>query len=127
MSNGGSAALGLVIGAGGGLLLSYLLRDQGLSWLGWPKGGHEAGEPVPASARPSPSKVPARTSACSLRLDGAGLVADGQRVDVPGAVTRCQAAGHAELAFARTAPVAVYVELSKALSRAGVPFTVRRL
>jgi hypothetical protein len=123
MSNSASTALALALGAGGGFLLWYLLRDD--------EGNEEAQgkapppPPEPSVARqpiPLPAKVP---GVCALKLDATGLTADGARVDVSGAVARCKAAGRAELALAKDGPASVYVELAKALADAKVPLSLR--
>jgi hypothetical protein len=107
----GNAFVALTLGLGGGVALAYLRRDED--------------SPAPAvPAGPPTAKQPRTERACSLRLDAKGLVADGQVVDVTGAVARCKAAGRAELIFAKDGPAAVYVELHRALSRAGIPVRV---
>jgi hypothetical protein len=112
----------LALGAGGGLVLWYLFRDEKAE-------AAAAGKPPaptpPAPPVPKPLPPPEVAGACSLKLDASGLTADGQRVDVAGAVERCKRAGRADLVFASNGPAAVYVELSQALARAGVPVTVR--
>jgi hypothetical protein len=80
------------LGAGGGLLAWYLLKDRR---------AHQS-------------------SPCQLRLTTAGLTVDGDKVDVPSAVTRCKARETAELVFAADGPASVYAELVKALTAAGV-------
>ena len=99
MSTGAKSALALALGAGGGFLLWYLLREED-----------------------APTLVPAQpaTAPCSLKLDRSGLTANGETVDVAGAVARCKEAGAARLALAGDAPAAVYLELNEALRRAGV-------
>jgi hypothetical protein len=106
----GNSLLTLTLGLGGGLALAYFRRDDDAPG-------------VAASA--APQAKPSRTQRrCSLRLDARGLTADGQTVDIAGAVTRCKAAGGAELLFAKDGPAAVYVDLNRALSRAGIPVKV---
>ena len=105
----GNALLALTIGLGGGLAVAYLLRE----------------DEAPALAESAKSQAPATKPAnvernCSLRLDANGLTADGQTIDVPGAVARCKAAGRAELLFTKDGPAAVYVDLHRAISRAGI-------
>lgn len=118
MSSGGNS-LALALGVGGGLFLSYYLRDRHVPLLGT----NEVGTP-PGGAH-VPEAPPRLAGTCSLRLDSKGLTADGQRVDVSGAVARCKAAGKADLVFAKNGPAAVYVQLNQALARAHVPVTVR--
>ena len=106
MSNGGKSARALALGAGSGFLLWHLLRE----------------DESPATLH-APSPAPA-TGPCQLKLDGTGLTADGAKVDVAGAVARCNEAGAARLALASDAPAAVYLELNAALRRANVPLTL---
>lgn len=114
MSN---AALALALGAGTGLGLWYLMRDD------------EQDDSDATPDRPAALTEPAPTTAttavqnpapCAIRLDAAGLTADGVLVDVPSVVARCQSAGAAELTLADDAPTAVYLELAAALQRAGI-------
>ena len=106
MTRDSNAPLAVALGAGGGLLLWYLLRND---------------QKAPPSARPAPSSsVP-----CALRLDSAGLTADGAPSDVASAVTRCKGAGAADLVYASDGPVAVYADLTTALHAAGVTVTAR--
>jgi len=113
MSSGAKTALAVALGAGGGFLLWYLLRDE---------------EAVPAASADdtSPTPPPAKDSnaSCALRLDASELTAEGEKVDVATAVARCKKAGAAKLVLAADAPAAVYVELNQALARANVPVTV---
>lgn len=108
----GNALLALTLGLGGGLALAYMRRADDASTL------------APAARPPSPGQKPASSKACSLRLDARGLTADGQRVDVAGAVARCKATGRAELIFGKDGPAAIYVELNRALSQAGIAVRV---
>jgi len=116
MSNG-NAALALALGAGTGLGLYYLLRD-----------GEKEGDASPATtSTPAASGVPTSApSPCSLRLDAKGLTADGAAIDVPTAVTRCQAAGRADLVIADDAPSTVYADLAAAFAAAGIPIREQR-
>ena len=117
MSNLGDAVIALAIGAGGGFLLWRHFRDD--------KDGVRPSGQKPASE--SASAPPPRVSgACSLKLDATGLSADGKPVDVPTAVTRCKAVGRADLFLTEGAPAQVYVDLSQAFAKAGIPLTVRR-
>jgi hypothetical protein len=113
MSSGAKSALALALGAGGGFLLWYLLRDdEAVGTVG-------ADDTLPMPPPATDSNAP-----CSLRLDASGLTADGEKVDVATAVARSKKFGAAKLALAADAPAAVYVELNGALARAGVPVTV---
>jgi hypothetical protein len=123
MSKMEDAVLSLALGAGGGLVLWYLFRDDKADAAAARPPGRSAAPP--AVPRPLPLPPPRVAGACSLKLDASGLTADGDRVDVAGAVERCKRAGRAELVFAKDCPAAVYVELNQALARAGVPVTVR--
>ena len=118
MSNLGDAVIALAIGAGGGFLLWRHLRDK-------KDGGEQPPEPKPVVAE-APAPPPRTGSACSLKLDATGLSADGNPVDVPTAVKRCKAAGRADLFLTDSAPAQVYVDLSQAFAKAGIPLTVRR-
>ena len=113
MSSGAKSALALALGAGGGFLLWYLLRDDDAA-------GAPAADDAPATSPPATES----NAPCSLRLDASGLTAEGEKVDVPTAVARCKKFGAAKLALAADAPAAVYVELNGALAHAGVPVTV---
>jgi hypothetical protein len=108
----GNTLLALTLGLGGGLALAYMRRAEDTSTIA-------AGAKLEA-----PAQKPASAKACSLRLDARGLTADGQRVDVAGAVARCKATGRAELIFAKDGPAAIYVDLNRALSRAGIAVRV---
>ena len=135
MSNG-NGVLPLALGAGGGFFLWYFLRD----------GKHVAHAPAPsapianqtrpalaiaASTAPAvPAPTPAAPSptptACVLRLDAAGLTADGARVGVADAVNRCKLAGRADVTVSKDAYASAYAELMMALDRAGVPAFTQR-
>jgi hypothetical protein len=78
---------------------------------------------MPTTA-PEPEATGQGASACHLSLDATGLTADGRRVDVAGAVRRCQEAGRAELVVDKDSPASVYADLCRALAKAGVPVTV---
>jgi len=118
MSTEGNAALALALGVGGGVVAWHLTRKDKKK----PGGG---GAPATADP-PSTSTAPPRVAGpCSLKLDAAGLTADGDRVDVPSAVARCKPAGKAELALASSAPATIYMELATALQAAAVPLAVK--
>ena len=117
MSNG-NAAIALALGAGAGLGLYYLLRDDQAP-------NDDAGTTAPSA--PIATTAPAATpTPCALRLDAKGLTADGAAIDVPTAVTRCQAAGRADLVIADDAPSAVYADLAAAFAAAGIPLREQR-
>ncbi|HTR54896.1 MAG TPA: hypothetical protein VMJ10_29610, partial [Kofleriaceae bacterium] len=114
MSNG-NTALALTLGAGGGFLLWYVLRDRHHKQLA-------ADTSAPAA---TPSSAPAER-ACSLRLDPTGLTVDGAKTNVADAVKRCQTAGRADVTIIKDAPAATYADLMVALGRAGVPIYAHR-
>jgi hypothetical protein len=116
MSNS-NTALGLTLGAGGGLLLWYVLRDRHRKQL--------ASAPSVPAPTPAPAAAPA-DRACSLRLDPSGLTADGAKTSVADAVKRCQAAGRADVTIVKEAPAATYADLMVALGRAGIPIYAHR-
>jgi hypothetical protein len=137
MSNG---ALPLALGATGGFLLWYFLRD----------GKHDAHasavpaantkNPSPATAAsvsaaaasptaqaaPAASAEPPVQIACTLRLDASGLTVDGARVGIAEAVNRCKLAGLADVTASKEVPAAAYAELMLALGRAGIPAFANR-
>lgn len=121
MSNGNSV-LALAVGAGAGLGLWYLLdRDD--------KKDAAKKDAPPTSATAAPTSSPGTSAAptpCPLRLDAAGLTAEGVPLTVSGAVARCQAAGRALLTIAGTAPGTVYADLVAALGAAGITIQEHR-
>jgi hypothetical protein len=118
MSNLGDAVIALAIGAGGGFLLWRYFRDDKAGGAR-PPGRKSKSEDVAAP--------PPRTGGvCSLKLDATGLTADGKAVDVPTALAHCKAAGRADVIFAADGPAQIYVDLSQAFAKAGIPITVRR-
>lgn len=110
MSNDNNTALTVALGAGAGLGLWYLLRDD-----------ETADDGGASEAAPAPQSAP-----CSLRLDANGLTADGAAIDVPTAVAKCQAAGRADLVIGDDAPSTVSAELSAAFGTAGILINQRR-
>lgn len=72
------------------------------------------------SSTTTPSTVtPARQGAprnCAVRIDVAGVTADGARVDIDEAVRRCVEAGHASVTVAPTAPAATCSALMSELA-----------
>ena len=96
MSNGNSA-LPLALGAGGGFLLWYFLRD-----------GKQGAAPSPLPP------------ACSILLGPSWLTVDGVGASVAEAVTRCKLTGRARVIATREAPAAAYAELMNALYDAGI-------
>lgn len=114
MSNG-NTALALTLGAGGGFLLWYVLRDRHRKQLA----------PPPSVPAAPPTPAPA-DRACALRLDPSGLTADGAKTNVADAVKRCQAAGRADVTIVNDAPAATYADLMVALGRAGIPTYAHR-
>ena len=130
MSNS-NTALALVLGAGGGFCLWYFLRDEKKALDEKTQAVHEAA-PTNQAAQPVTAPVPnvasptSPPSACTLRLDPSGLTADGARVTVADAVTRCKTAGRADVTIIKDAPAAAYADLMIALGRAGVPTNSHR-
>jgi hypothetical protein len=112
MSNG-NAALTLALGAGAGLGLWYLLREH-----------DEKEETGPAAG--DPAQGAQATPPCALRLDAKGLTLDGAPIDIPTAVSKCQAAGRADLVLADDAPSAIAADLGAAFNAAGILIGLRR-
>jgi len=122
-----SSALALALGAGGGLALWYLLRDNTKN------PASESAAPVapaapaapPTPTAPARQAAPAESSpvqrACMVRLDAAGLTVDGARVGIAEALQRCKLAGLAAITVSKDASAAAYADLMIALGRAGVP------
>jgi len=127
MSNG-NTALALALGAGGGLALWYVLRDDDKKKpAAAPTVAPGSIAPAATSATaPAPAVATTPAGPCALRLAAAGLTADGQPIDIAGAVARCKAAGRADVFIADDAPGTVYMELTTALAAAGVVVTPRR-
>lgn len=111
-------ALVLALGAGAGLGLWALLRDE--------PAADPAGAPPPAAPTPTVPAAPTAPPPCALRLDAQGLTADGTPIDIPTAVTRCHASGRADLVLADDAPSAAYADLAAAFGAAGILITQRR-
>lgn len=99
--------IALALGLGGGALAWHFTRDA-----------------EPATAPPA-SGPPRNAAPCSLKLDAAGLTADGAIVDVAGAVERCRALGRGDLVVAADAPAAPLAQLIAAMHAAGVTLTRR--
>ena len=132
MSNATTAALALALGAGAGFAVYHFTRDDKKKPDGSPL--TEAGTSAPPTTAPTTTAPtssattatpPRKAGPCSLKLDKSGLTLEGERVDVTTAVTRCKAAGRAELAVAPDAPVSVNRELYGALITAGVPTVIK--
>jgi hypothetical protein len=127
MSNGNSA-LPLALGAGGGFLLWYFLRDgKHLAHASAPSVSNANQRPsAPAGAQPtaaaasSPAAPSPAPAACMLRLDKLGLTADGARVGIAEAVNRCKLAGRADVTVTEDAAATTYADLMAALGSAGV-------
>lgn len=114
-----NTALALPRRAGGGFALWCVHRDEKPATVGvapWSRDPR-----TPAAAAPA-----ARPSPCALRLSRAELTAEGETVDIPGAVARCMANGRVDLRVTSDAPYAVYAGLTKALMQAGLYVVVRR-
>lgn len=131
MSNG-NRALPLALGAGGGFLLWYFLRNgkREARTAAPPASTANQTAPAPAiaasgapAALAAPSRAPA---ACALRLDARGLTADGVQVEVAEAVNRCKLAGRADVTVIKEASATAYADLMIALGRAGVPVYTHR-
>jgi len=125
MSNG-NAALALALGAGAGFGLWYLLRDDDEKPAPASDARKEGTSTEAGSSASAASGTTAQPAPCSLRLDAKGLTADGVAVDIPTAVTRCQAAGRADLVLADDAPSTVAGDLAAAFKAAGILINQRR-
>jgi hypothetical protein len=127
----GNTVLALALGAGGGVALWYFLRDEKKEAPAAKQDAHAAA-PADQVTRPATSTAPNATAPtssprpCALRLEPSGLTADGVRVTIPDAVTRCKTAGRADITIIKDAPAAVYADLMIALGRAEVPATSHR-
>jgi len=122
MSNG-NAALPLALGAGGGFLLWHFLRDRKhVARAPAPSASNANQAPsVPAGAQPTaPAANSPAPAVCMLRLDKLGLTADGARVGIAEAVSRCKLTGRADVTVAEDAAAATYAGLMAALGSAGV-------
>lgn len=95
---------------GGGALVVWLL----LRGTGWRLGGH--GEPDGKNVDPQPQSP--RT--CQVWIRSTGLEVDGERVDLPTLVRRCQLAGRADVRATGAAIVRTIQEVMDALRRAAV-------
>jgi hypothetical protein len=114
MSNG-NRALPLALGAGGGFLFWYFLRDSKRDGRAAAKPASTA-QPIP----PAPSVVAKPTSSCELRIDARGLTADGVQVGLAEAVDRCKRAGRADVSVSKEASATAFADLMIALHRAEV-------
>ncbi len=128
MSTATNALLGLALGAGAGFAIWHFKKKDDEKQQ--PDEGELEPAIAPAVSAPvasAPSAAPPRVAGpCALKLDATGLTLDGERVDVPTAVSRCKANGRgAQIAYASNGPAAVYMELTAALGKAGVPMTVK--
>lgn len=137
MSNGNSA-LALALGAGAGLGLWYLLRDDdekktekkdaappsAAPTTTTPTTTTTSGSTAPTSSPSVMTAPPPAAGTCTLRLDAIGLTADGVPIDIPGAVARCKPTGKVDLTFTPAGPAQVYMDLTAALSKAGIKVTV---
>src|SRR5262245_7977734 len=110
MASATNALLGLALGAGAGFAVWHFIKQD-------PKKPHGGGSGAPAAPAGRTSTVAAPAAGgpgpprniwpCLLRLDAAGLTANGERVELPAAVARCKTAGRAELAVTPDAPAAI--------------------
>jgi hypothetical protein len=100
-----------VLAVGGGALLAWLL----FRGSGWGLGRGHSGAGGNSGTPPWPVGPP-----CRVRLDANGLELDGVRADVSAAVTRCRAAGIAEVTTTGAAIVGAIGEVLAALRDAGV-------
>ena len=123
MSNATTAALTLALGAGAGIAIHYLTRDDAKLDDAKPRERTPAAPPSQTSA--TTATPPRRAGACSLKLDKETLRHEGEKVDIPTAVARCKAAGRAELAVTLDAPAWINRELYSALVAAGVPVVTK--
>ena len=95
---------------GGAAVLAWLL----LRGSGWRLGGRsEAAGNDATTPRPSPSS-------CRVWIRSTGLEVDGQIVDLPTLIHRCQAAGRADVRATGAAIVRTIEEVMDALRRAGI-------
>ena len=97
---------------GGAAALVWLL----LRGTGWHVGGksNAAGSDAPRPTRsPSPSR-------CEVWIRSSGIEVDGQIVDVPTLVHRCQVAGRADVRATGAAIVRTIDQVMDALRRAGI-------
>ena len=97
---------------GGAAVLVWLL----LRATGWRFGGKSDGAGSD-TATPTPSPSP---SSCQVWIRSTGIEHDGQPVDLPTLVRRCQAAGRADVRATGAAIVRTIDEVMAALRRAGI-------
>ena len=99
---------------GGAAVLVWLL----LRGTGWRLGGKgDAAGNDAATTTPSPSPSP---SSCQVWIRSTGIEVDGQPVDLPTLVRRCQLAGRADVRATGAAIVRTIDEVMDALRRAGI-------
>lgn len=98
---------------GGAAVLVWLL----LRGTGWRFGGKSdaAGSNATTTTPPAPSPSP-----CRVWIRSTGIEVDGQIVDLPTLVRRCQAAGRADVRATGAAIVRTIDEVMNALRRAGI-------
>ncbi len=101
--------LDVVIVGSAAALLWLLLRGTG-----WHLGGKSNGA---GSDTPTPTHSP---SSCHVWIRSTGIEVDGQAVDLPTLVRRCQAAGRADVRATGAAIVRNIDQVMDALRRAGV-------
>lgn len=96
---------------GGAALVAWLL----LRGTGWRLGRSDANGND--AATPMPSQSP---TSCQVWIRSTGIEVDGQLVDLPTLVRRCQAAGRADVRATGAAIVRTIDDVMDALRRAGV-------
>lgn len=102
--------------------LVLLFLKCGSGW-GFGKGGDD-GEGK-AKAKPALSMLDAGVPRCQLRIDAAGIAANGKSVEVDGAVDACRKAGAADVVVTGDARQGLWDQLEGALEGAGVKAFVR--
>jgi hypothetical protein len=112
MSDHDSKSGRTVLGIGAGALLALLLLGAG----GW-RLGRKTGADGKEDSGTTP-RQPGRP--CRVRLDEDGIELDGVPADLPTVVSRCQAAGSADVTATGAAIVGAITEVLTALRDAGV-------